>query len=152
MKVRRPKVREMKPVYCNHRQQIRKQATCLLQPSTQSLRTGNLSIATVDHEPRRCCTSVPMTCQLGQSGSDQDRTSAHRLCSSTSVNISLLIRRNRPNRIFTILPSHVHVTGRTRERTAVKSYGKGVAKVSESEFRIFYSPYIAKGHARHAIF
>ena len=76
--------------------------TCILQPLTANPRTRNLSIATVDHEPRCCCTCVPMTCQLGQSGSDQDRTSARRLRSSTSVGISHLILPNRPNWPFTI--------------------------------------------------
>ena len=46
------------------------------------------------------------------------------------------------------MSSHVRATGRTRERIAVESYREGIVEVSESEFRIFGSPSIAKGHTR----
>ena len=72
-------------------------ATCVLQPSNDNPRTGNLSIATVNRVPSmlHVCglwRHHRSACQLGQSCSDRDQIGTVQKRSSSSVHISRLIR------------------------------------------------------------
>ena len=79
-------------------------------------------------------------CQLGQSGSDRDRTGVDRLRSFTSFGFSLLIRPNRPKRIFTIfaLP---------RSRYRSNAWTDSSQQIYIKQYSIFFLSWRLTAHA-----